>query len=288
MASPLLRRRRNPALTATIAALTVIAVVVMTIMLTATTAPRARDTLRAADLGIISHRGAASVAPENTLSAVQAGIAQGVEFVEIDLRLTRDRVPILMHDADVDRTTNGVGNVTTLRYSDIESLDAGSWFADEFRGERIPTFNDFLDVFTPARSLAFIELKGLWREDDVANLVTHIHDARITERVVLQSFNVDTMLNVASVAPETVTVLLTRDLSPETVTLIETLGVDGIGARLRIIESEIETVRRLQEQGIGSFAYTLNDEVAWEAAASVGVDLIVTDNAAQLQEWLTR
>lgn len=256
--------------------------------LAATAGPRAHDTLRNADLGVISHRGAASHAPENTLSSVRAGIEHGAEFVEVDVRLTRDGVPILMHDATVDRTTNGRGKVKALNYSQISTLDAGSWFGREHRGEAVPTFTEFLEVFTEARTLAFIELKGAWSPEAVDLLHEQLEASNVSQRVVIQSFNEDTVRYVAGAAPDTARVLLTRELNAATVNMVRDLDIDGIGAQLSLIEERHDVVQQLQAEGVGAFAYTLNDEIAWEAAEVAGVDLIVTDNAVELQAWLDR
>lgn len=96
--------------------------------------------------GIGAHRGASETHPENTLAALRAAVALGVHLVEIDLRLTRDRFTVLMHDATVDRTTNGRGAVADLRYEDVRLLDAGSWKHRRFCAERVPTLEQALAV----------------------------------------------------------------------------------------------------------------------------------------------
>ena len=73
----------------------------------------------------VSHRGAAGIAPENTLSAVKAGVSAGAPFIEIDIRLTSDGVPVLMHDGTLDRTTDGAGYVRERDWEYVRNLDAG-------------------------------------------------------------------------------------------------------------------------------------------------------------------
>src|SRR5690554_2395339 len=87
---------------------------------------------------IIGHRGAAALAPENTLAAIRAADAAGVTWVEIDVRLAADGLAVI-HDALLDRTTNGTGPVSEASLSAIASLDAGAWFGTAFAGERVPT-----------------------------------------------------------------------------------------------------------------------------------------------------
>lgn len=281
--------RRHSTIFSVLTTLTTLLIVAsVTVAITAASPPRAHDQLKSPQLGIISHRGAASEAPENTLASVRAGIERQADFVEIDVRLTADGVPVLMHDTTVTRTTNGAGRVRALTYETIRKLDAGSWFSDEYRGEHVPTLDEFLELFAPVKSLAFIELKGKWKADEVNRVLTQLVEAGVAERVVILSFNETTMRHVSDISPEIARVLLTKDLTTRTMQLINELQVDGIGAQLTLIESERERIRSLKEQGIGCFAYTLNDELSWEAAEVAGVDLIVTDNAAELQQWLDR
>jgi len=95
---------------------------------------------------IIGHRGAKGYAPENTLVGIHTAADMGVEWVELDVKLTKDKVPIIFHDDTLDRTTNGSGLVAETLYSDIQALEAGSHFADSFAGVSIPTLEDALEV----------------------------------------------------------------------------------------------------------------------------------------------
>src|SRR4051812_14588222 len=87
----------------------------------------------------VAHRGANRVAPENTLPAYEAAIALGCDYVEIDVRATRDGHLVLLHDRTVDRTTDGTGHAAEMDFATIRALDAGVKFGDAFRGTRVPT-----------------------------------------------------------------------------------------------------------------------------------------------------
>ena len=93
---------------------------------------------------IVCHRGAKTFAPENTLSAIDLAISQGFKIVEIDVRQTKDGVPVVLHDPLVDRTTNGQGEIKEMNYADVCKLDAGSWFDPFFAGEPVPRLEDVL------------------------------------------------------------------------------------------------------------------------------------------------
>src|SRR5699024_7283151 len=95
----------------------------------------------------VAHRGASGHAPENTMAAFQKGFEMKADYIEIDVQMTKDGELIVIHDTTVDRTTNGTGNVGDLTFEEIKQLDAGSWFSDEYAGEKIPTFEEILDEF---------------------------------------------------------------------------------------------------------------------------------------------
>ena len=97
-------------------------------------------------VAVIGHRGGSALAPENTLAAFRNAIALGCDFVEMDVRETKDHQLVLMHDRTADRTTHGTGAVADLGLLSLRALDAGSRFGTQFAGERVPTFDQALDL----------------------------------------------------------------------------------------------------------------------------------------------
>src|SRR3989338_4007474 len=95
---------------------------------------------------VIGHRGAKAYAPENTLASIHAAADLGIEWVEIDVKLTKDGVPVIFHDEELNRCTNGSGLVAETDFKTIGELDAGLWFGDSFLGEKIPTLEEALNV----------------------------------------------------------------------------------------------------------------------------------------------
>lgn len=104
------------------------------------------------------HRGANQVAPENTYAASKAAIALGADYIEIDVRMSRDGVAYILHDDTVDRTTNGTGAIADMTSDELDALDAGSWFGPEFAGERLPRFDEWLG-WLKGQCKAYIEIK---------------------------------------------------------------------------------------------------------------------------------
>jgi len=107
---------------------------------------------------IVCHRGVKIFTPENTLSAIDLAICLGFNIVEIDVRQTKDGVPVVLHDSSVNRTTDGSGEIKKMNYADVSKLDAGSWFDPSFAGEPVPRLEDIL-VHAKGWLEVYIEIK---------------------------------------------------------------------------------------------------------------------------------
>src|SRR5690348_1162223 len=94
------------------------------------------------DQGVIGHRGACTYAPENTLASFKKAHELGIQWVEFDVMLSRDKVSVVFHDETLNRTTNGTGYIDECTFDELSKLDAGSSFGPEFKGERIPLLSD--------------------------------------------------------------------------------------------------------------------------------------------------
>jgi glycerophosphoryl diester phosphodiesterase len=109
---------------------------------------------------IIAHRGHNVGAPEQTLAAYALAIDLGAEMIEADLRFSRDGVPVMLHDAQLDRTTSGKGRVDMFDWTDLARLDAGGWFDSKFAGQRIPRLDDLFALADDRNIALCIEAKG--------------------------------------------------------------------------------------------------------------------------------
>ena len=107
---------------------------------------------------VIGHRGAPAHAPENTLASFERALGDGADWIECDVRLTADDAPIILHDATLDRTTDGRGPAAALPLARVLRLDAGSWYGSRFRGERVPTLQEVLALLD-GRAGVNLELK---------------------------------------------------------------------------------------------------------------------------------
>jgi len=135
---------------------------------------------------VIAHRGAPRLAPENTLAAFRRALEFPIDGLELDVHLSRDGHPVVLHDRLVDRTTNGNGPVDELDLAAIQALDAGSHLAEEFRDARIPTLAEVLDL--PSGQVEIqVELKGL--TPGLARAVVDLlRERRLADRAVVTSF----------------------------------------------------------------------------------------------------
>jgi glycerophosphoryl diester phosphodiesterase len=120
--------------------------------------------------GLCAHRGAMGSHPENTIVAFREAVKAGAHMIEFDVRLTKDKKLVVLHDATVDRTTNGSGEVSGLTLEELKQLDAGSWKSPDFEGEGIPTLHETLSVM-PRNIWLNIHIKG---EGDIPGMVAEI------------------------------------------------------------------------------------------------------------------
>lgn len=240
---------------------------------------------RDGEIAIVSHRGAAALAPENTLAAMHLAIEQGVDFIETDVQLTSDGVPVLMHDDTIDRTTSGRGPVQALSYAEVQRLDAGGWFGAEFAGERVPTLDEFFDMLEASNARALVELKGDWSVEQLAAVSGQVRSRYMVNRVALQSFDEATLRGLTEVAPDLARVMLTRAWNARTAELAKELEVSAVGGRLKLIDRDLALLDELRGYGIGTLTYTLNKPRTWQRAAERGIDLVVTDDPVRFAEW---
>ena len=125
---------------------------------------------------LIAHRGYSAIAPENTLASFQAALEQPIIGVEFDVHLSADGVPVVIHDATVERTTHGEGKIAAKTVKELQSLDAGSWFDPRFSQETIPTLDAVLDLFSASNVQLYIELKypQTWSPEGAKRLIRRL------------------------------------------------------------------------------------------------------------------
>lgn len=236
---------------------------------------------------IAAHRGDRVDAPENTIAAYRAALESGSTFLETDVQLTADGVPVLMHDATVDRTTNGHGKVRDYRVDALRSLDAGSWFDPAFAGERVPLLDEFLDLLVDSPGVhAFVELKYAWTPDQVRSILTAIYVRGVHDRIVFAAFSPRTLTSLADAAPGIPRAILRTELPEDPVAVATHYGAVAFLTRPSALEQRPEALDELHDAGLGLVLYTLNTEKRWSAALALGVDGMITDAPSALDSWI--
>lgn len=268
------------------------ALIVLALVLSSTTqnveAASMFTTLRApGEPGFVAgHRGDKEGAPENTIPALQAAIDSDAEFVETDLQLSSDGVPVLMHDWTVDRTTDGSGPVWSHTWDELSRLDAGGWYDKAFIGTPIPSLADFIDIFKPSSKRAMLELKGSWTADQARIVTSQLYAAGVQDRVVLASFDLMTLKALAQVASGMPRVIITHSVVGDPAILAGACGAVAIVTSRDFLESDPGAVDRIHAAGLGVLIYTVNNEDDWSSAVSLGVDGMITDKPSALDAWL--
>jgi glycerophosphoryl diester phosphodiesterase len=223
----------------------------------------------ARSLKVIGHRGAAGHAPENTFAAFDAGLAMGVDGVETDVRATRDGVLVLVHDATVDRTTDGRGAVADLDWETLSGLDAGARFRDgvhDFGVQRVPRLDAFLDRYG-GRTTFRLEIKARGVEGATLRLV---RARRLLETVVFTGFQPAAIEAIRLAAPEAQTAYLAR--SPFEAAAVETaLAVRANEIAPPAAEVTAEIVQAAQAAGLRVWAWGVRTPEILRRAVAAGV-----------------
>ncbi len=141
---------------------------------------------------VIAHRGFSGAAPENTMAAFNKAIDAGAEMIEIDVHLTSDGKVVVIHDDSLERTTNGSGRVADYTFHELQKFDAGSWFSNDFRGEKIPSLSQVLTLSKEC-ILVNIEIKkgflGTYSMNDLADrALAEVESKSMLDEVLFSSF----------------------------------------------------------------------------------------------------
>lgn len=236
----------------------------------------------------IAHRGASRIAPQNTLVAFQKALEMGADGIELDVQLCADGVPVVIHDATVDATTDGRGRVAEMTLTQLKELDAGAWFAPTFAGERIPTLAEVLDAFGKKLWLN-IELKTLCLSDCGLEraVVDLIAQHMLEENVLLSSFNPFALRRVQQIGPRIPTgfVYATPKWPSLCLARLILLRPNAALHPCHTIVDE-EHVGWVRARGSRIHVWTVDDPVEMQQLITWGVDGIVTNTPSMLQQVL--
>ncbi|WP_254178643.1 glycerophosphodiester phosphodiesterase [Cytobacillus oceanisediminis] len=150
----------------------------------------------------IAHRGASALAPENTLASFEKAIELGFDYIELDVRLSKDKQLVVIHDANVMRTTDGEGLIEDLTVKEIKKLDAGSWFSPAYAGERIPLLNEVLKEVSGKTGI-IIEMKSPENQPGMTEILANmLNSFKPDNEIKVQSFHINEIKKFHQLAPE--------------------------------------------------------------------------------------
>ncbi|CAM5302744.1 hypothetical protein SNARM312S_07196 [Streptomyces narbonensis] len=235
---------------------------------------------------VIAHRGASSAAPENTLVSDEVARRGGARWIENDVQPSSDGVPYILHDATVDRTTDGTGPIRSLTAARLDALDAGSWFAPAYAGARVPTLAAQLADLRVRGGNLLLEIKGRHSHAEVARIVQDVRAQSMSGRVFVQSFDIPTLKFTRELAPELPIGLLRSTLDADPVGLAEDLGLTAYNVSDSALATRPGLVRDLHEAGVAVNVWTVDSPARWKALDALGVDGIITNRPAELTGWL--
>lgn len=227
----------------------------------------------------IAHRGAGKLAPENTLVAFRHGLAHGWRMFECDVKLSADNIPFLLHDATLERTTNGRGRAGDLPWSALSMLDAGSWHSPAYAGEPLPSLTTMAQFCLENDCLLNIEIKptpgterhtgevvaraaaGLWLEAAVPPLLT--------------SFQIEALEAARGAAPDLPRGLLLDTFREDWIQTATELSC--VAVVCKYTQWDGASVALARQAGLRCLAYTVNGASSAQRLLEMGLDGLITD-----------
>ncbi len=246
---------------------------------------------------ILGHRGASSLAPENTLAAFRRAIDDGADGIEFDVRLSRDNVAVVIHDASLKRTGLINRPVIELTAAELQQVDVGTWFGqrglpnDQYAGETLPTFANVLELFQSSSGLLYPEMKCEPNEAKTlaATVVEAISQTDFVNRIVVEGFDLPAIAEVKRLDKSIRTAALfepkvSRPLSTlrrrQTVTAALDHGADEIALHHSLASARL--VEHARSQGLEVVVWTVDDPVWVERARAWEIKALIANNPGPL------
>ncbi|WP_298322092.1 glycerophosphodiester phosphodiesterase family protein [Haloactinopolyspora sp.] len=253
----------------------------------------------APDVIDVAHRGSSGIAPENTVAAVAYAVQQRASFVEVDVQRSADGELVIIHDTTLERTTNveevfpdrAPWNVGDFTLAEIRQLDAGSWFSPDFAGEPVPTLREVVEALGP-RTGFLLELKspdlypGIEAQihEELSSIPGYLPRSLRTDRLVVQSFDIDSMRTYHDIAPEVPIGLLYGSRPSDDELVDASTWAEQVNPSYRVTDQEL--VDRIHELGMTISVYTIDTGQLMREYINLGVDGIITNYPGVLRDIL--
>ena len=240
---------------------------------------------------IIGHRGASAVAPENTMAAFREAIAVGADGIEFDVRLTRDGVPVVIHDSTLRRTGGLSQRIADLTWSEVAKVDVGSWFSRSFANETVPSLAELFTLFESNNSTLYLEMKcdSAAEYAPLAAACCELIDQRgLKERVVVECFQLPALKIVSELSSDIKTVALFEPsisnpsvLSDQSI-INKAVDVGAAALALHHRLARRSLIEKAKDLGLHIAVWTVDDPAWLERARTLGIDALITNNPAKL------
>lgn len=233
----------------------------------------------------IAHRGASYLAPENTIASAKLGWKLGAEFVEVDIRLSKDNKIMVIHDSNTKRTTGQDYKVSQTNSDVLRKLDAGSFKNEKYKGEKIPFLEEIIDHLPPGQKLV-IELKS--RKETIPFLKNVIDQCGKKDQLMFICFDWETILETKKTFPDMVSYWLcgNKDEVMKKIHDISANKLDGIDLKYSIIDEEV--MAQANKYNLDVFAYTVNDPEEAKRLISLGMKGITTDRPGWMKNQINK
>lgn len=234
-----------------------------------------------AQVANIAHRGGAALAPENTMAAFKNAIALKAEYFELDVYVSKDDSLMIMHDATINRTTNGTGTVTAMTYEQLRAVDAGVKFSAAFTGEKIPTLYESLIL---AKNATYnvgvvIEIKGS-TTGIVGKVIKMVQDLGMKNRVIISSFSLAQVTESRTIDPTIPTQLFGSSNTNAVIDQLAAAGINWLGSSAAPTQAFLDYAH---SKNVKFNSWTINSAATMTKYIGLGVDAITTDNPATMK-----
>lgn len=231
---------------------------------------------------VIAHRGAPKLAPENTLSALRLAKASGATAVECDIQLTKDGIPVILHDASLSRTTNLNGLLSQKNFSAVRSASAGAWFSAQFLAEKIPTLQEWLETASSLDLTLNLEIKA--RTEKQSQLLALLvcaaisnHYAKHLPKPLISSSHFSVLQHIHNHDKHLQTgFIFERPASKQMCDVFAKQRIVSLHQPYQLMSERY--IEKLHANNLRALAYTVNDPLEAATLKRNGVDGIFTDN----------
>ncbi len=229
---------------------------------------------------LIAHRGAKNRAPENTLAAINEAAKCGAGWVELDVQLTKDNVPVVIHDRTLERTTSGSGKVKSIDSKSLTSLDAGRWFDARYKGEKVPLLLDALDLCQKLNLGVNLEIKTY--ETSIHNTVLRTlavvdkFGRDFEEKLLFSSFDTRVLSIIRNLAPTSPRGLLVDNFQSDLAADLSECDCFSIHPAISFLKNQT-TIERVLSFNVPIIPYTVNDIYTAKRLTEFNINTFITD-----------